>query len=603
MTTIEEITTFETEQKLKLAILQFLRQFTEFMNLINGNGLDKLKPNAKKAKLSQSDNIGNRFLSNTEQNFANFNILDGIGSRNVSVFTHICCNILNSEKEFIETKVAVLDFILNIGKFQPQILSLLIGVHVDADENLSQVKSIAKSGTSSKAETKESGDIIALGYEHAQPKDSILLTTLTSNLAQASDLYANAPLLLHKVYELVYCILTNSTTQLALQNGFIFLLSDTKFWSLITYPLMMDLPTLPQSLSKILTNSLVDSHDLTNLESLPQIFSLQNDSEFLSDSHYYHETILSYCYCLLTHISSLKLITAERFGLIYQLESDYETVSGKAGGLGHENSKKMNDFFVKATNASRYLAWIKNYLHCQSSTTMIESLLYQCLSLGLGTATPYFIPHYNLNYLSRGSNDLLISEAIRIAISQESFPKGFNLVSKFGMYAIDTAKPNLVLKEHYYDTMVSISTDSSSNFNNSFKSLNYFDKLKSFISDLSNLNVLLSLSDTQYVLLNTFGKFLQFYIQPVVRYPSLTKSLTSESLISARYDLVSSRNRSTSRSLATPPHPSARAHISKAFDFHEVDQRTMSTGSTHSPGSLSPASGGSPSSPALGLYD
>jgi hypothetical protein len=235
---------------------------------------------------------------------------------------------------------------------------------------------------------KRSTDSTAAGGESA------LAVALLKVLSNAEDLYNNDPRGLHLLYDLIFA-LCKSTQYLTLVKAALMMIQSKKFWDYVTVPLMLDVPPLPNATAdmKPCTERLLHRSNgaKTPLEALDRNVAdwtgaVGNNVAALEEEVALHSLRL---HC---HASALALLSIERYGVFYELDAAVAT----------QVTKKLQAFYVKATESHRFISWIKHYLLITIDAGVHDDLrrLAGSLNVNLDEAAvgEYAPAEYGLNY-------------------------------------------------------------------------------------------------------------------------------------------------------------------------------------------------------------
>ena len=127
--------------------------------------------------------------------------------------------------------------------------------------------------------------------------------------------------------------------------------SEPRFWDLLTAPLMRDLPDAPVDTAP-LADAVGERVLLSILWSAqtPEVASstLRAEAAGACGSGGHGAAVARHCALLQVHAALLQLVAAERHGYLFALDV---TAAKQA-------DKKMRAFFVKATEANRFVSWV-----------------------------------------------------------------------------------------------------------------------------------------------------------------------------------------------------------------------------------------------------
>jgi hypothetical protein len=357
----------------------------------------------------------------TEQGSNLHSCVEFIGLENLSSICRVICLILGQSK-YRSGQVAVLDLLNALIIYHPIVFSLLLSVHESSKYATKSTVSKDAAGNVQIAE-------VAPVLHDARAKDSALSICLLGLLRNSNALFDEHPLLLHKIFELLISMVHNMNHgTIALCVEYIF--QDTSFWSYVTVPLMHDISS-PLPLRDVNLGSLQPS--------------------------------LSRCYTILAHASCLRLVTLDRFGMLTT--------------VGKDASKRLDDFFVKATNAYRFTSWASHYTDVGYSNEALCDFVEECSRFG-----------YRMEDWATHSTQPDVASLL------PAIPFGAN-------YLFDrtvVAKTVKALKTH------------SGGRGNTHQRL----KWEHFLTSIERINIHLSVCDAEMLLLQSFARFLEVYLLP-----------------------------------------------------------------------------------------
>lgn len=369
------------------------------------------------------------------------NLADCIGTDNLAAVAAVLSEHMQSASEAIGTALSLrsvtLEFLLTVARIQPAALCLLI-----ASRNTSAV---ANSG----------------GSSHGPIADAIL-----SVMANAESLYTEDPRALHILYEFL-AVICKATDYHILVKTALFLIQSKKFWDHVTAPLMFDLPASPKLDSVIspFTAELFQPAPKSPLDILEggvrRTGSLTGRVQDLASEVNLHAHRL---HC---HAAALTLLSIERYGVFYEIDVTVALAT----------TKKLQAFYVKATESHRFISWIKHYLLISVDGVATAALEERAHELG-----------FDLHELVTFSD--LRPEA------------------RYGVdYKFDTAKLSISLENHLrLAKSKSLEIDA----------LDCVDMflLSRFTADIRRHNLSCVLSDAAMDLIRCWRQFLEFYVLP-----------------------------------------------------------------------------------------
>ena len=193
---------------------------------------------------------------------------------------------------------------------------------------------------------------------------------------------------------------------------------------------------------------------------------------------------MKYCHQLLVHAAALELLSMERYGVYYEIDSHLAT----------HISKKMQSFFIKATECHRFLYWINHYMTMDVEVTCRPMILQEAYLLGLKAED--IIPIQTTHSLERRVFSPNSSSSSSISFYSDN--DEFSSKSTVMHHLIDTCYHNALASNPILHTIDQVELYS-------------LTKLKHLIIK-HNLNTLLA--DTRLRLLSEWRKFSEFYVLP-----------------------------------------------------------------------------------------
>ncbi len=296
------------------------------------------------------------------------NITDCIGPENITAAASTLVANVRSESSKVgqansQLQHITLKFLLLVAQKQPTALCLFLSMQ-------SVQKSSSAAGT---------GDLV----------DALLHL-----ISSADHLYALEPQTLHTLYQLLICICKASEYHILVKTT-LALIQSKKFWDYVTTPLMLDVPRVPSVQvqyrpysAQLWAESVLQSHHGfadQAVAALQDEVSQYADNSGLDELE--NETVL-HCHRLKCHAAALELLSIERYGKFYEIDA----------AVALQITKKMQAFYVKATETHRFISWIKHYLLISVDQAVVASV--ETLSNVLGVKlTPSSEGTYGAAYL------------------------------------------------------------------------------------------------------------------------------------------------------------------------------------------------------------
>lgn len=369
------------------------------------------------------------------------NIADCIGADNLCAVAAVLSELVQAASEgFTEAgqtlRAAALEFLLTVARMQPAALCLLI-----ASRNVSAAPDSATS--------------------HGPIADA-----LVSALASAEQLFTEDPRALHILYELLE-VICKATEYHILVKTALFLIQSKKFWDYVTAPLMFDVPRAP-SLT-VATSPCED--DLFQPSAEPPLEVLAGCVRWCGSPTGKVEELSSqvvlHAHRLHCHAAALALLSIERYGMFYEIDVTVALAT----------TKKLQAFYVKATESHRFISWIKHYLLISVEGVATASLEEQAHELGFDL--------YELATFSDRSPD-----------------------ARYGVdYKFDTAKLTASLESHLrLAQSKNLQIDSTDRLD--------LYLLSRFAGHIRKHNLSCVLSDAAMDLIRSWRQFLEFYVLP-----------------------------------------------------------------------------------------
>jgi hypothetical protein len=449
------------------------------------------------------------------------NFADYVGTANIKEACLTLCELIATLDDQSLVKHSIVELILCLAAKQPSSLGIMF----------------CASGAANNHQLTRSDSFETVNHiTNTILENSMLVKTINTLLCSSEQLYDKNPQLLLALYKLI-STLSQSKGCATILYVTKHLIQSKKLWDYVCVPLMLDLPTTTPDLScsiqpfnpqcftsnlTILEDSFSNNHGGGLLDASSQfdsfVLSTSNTSNAATSTTTTSSAtiattiastigydkidlkqpsaVVKYCHQLLVHAAALELLSMERYGVYYEIDSHLAT----------HISKKMQSFFIKATECHRFLYWINHYMAMDVEVTCRPMMLQQANLLGLKTndiipiqTTPSVVRRmFSRTSSSSSSSSSSISSSSSSSISLSGDNYEFSNKSTVMHHLIDTCYHNALASNPILHTIDQVELYS-------------LTKLKYLIIK-HNLNTLLA--DTRLQLLSEWRKFSEFYVLP-----------------------------------------------------------------------------------------
>lgn len=288
-------------------------------------------------------------------------LIDGLGYQNIEPFCRTICSWMVS-KSNAGLKFASLDFLSALCHTEPLVIVLLMKV--------------------------SSSDTLAGSKLAISSEASLLSQTIEKLLQKAEYLNDRHPILLAKLYELILGFLEKSHHR-SIGQFILNLAKLPSFWESVTVPLMHDVTPPPSP-------ELGDTLDASNyLHGFDLSMKYERDG-----------VIPDYCGRLLCHALALRILSRERFGTMFFIDSSDLMLDTKSSDkdqlhqVAERIEKNVDLFFERANNSHRFLSWVKHYMKVDIDYSFHKQTELTAKTVGFNLASLLAKPRHSRNGFS-----------------------------------------------------------------------------------------------------------------------------------------------------------------------------------------------------------
>ena len=427
-------------------------------------------------------------------------------------------------------KVQVMQLLLILAQRHPATLCMLLSI---------SDKAVAECDDGSSGPAAQ-----CLGLTGTAPAalaSSALLRALLQCLGSAELLFTRCPPLLHALYRFV-TLLAQARDFGLMRRAALHLAQERGFWDHVTVPLMVDVPPPPPlefSVAPLDLHSTFpvsagagevaaeDGRDHTGTSTSPPaspaavaadklcaafIRCKTSGEAWRSSSADCGTTVTRYAQQLRCHASALELLSIERYGIFYEIDT----------AAAAKITKKTQSFYVKATETHRFISWIKHYLSIRIDDSLVQSVVKQARVLGI-----------NLSELSvlrqglRASSSSRAGSGVGLGAEREALGSSVELPLQteecYGPdFQLSTSRLRALVESTFLCAMFSGSSSTSDYSTGADDGAVELDDVvrttlylqTRLLASVQALNCSCSLSRASLALVRAWRKFLEFYVLP-----------------------------------------------------------------------------------------